>query len=112
MEKIIAHLISEGWKEYQDQFRRYARCFYKRFDTPTRCACNDDKSGIQIVCYVYGRVSYELELFGELRDGTWTKVYQYGMPEDITQGLSLIPRMLSTWEHMANAETTFNRKDY
>lgn len=43
-----ATLLADGWREYPNQFRRYARCFYKRFDTPTRCHGNDDKPGVQI----------------------------------------------------------------
>lgn len=102
-------LLSEGWKEGRDQFRQYARMFYKRHDTPTRCACNDDKAGMQVCIYVSelnGRTGYEIELCGELRDGTWLKLHQWAMPTDIRAGMLTINRLLSTWEFAANTEVT------
>ena len=96
-----SRLLSDGWREYPDQFRKYARCFFKRFDTPTRCICNDDKVGMQICVAVSeheGRSSYEIDLHGELPDGTWIKLHNHGMPEDIEAGLATIPRLLATWE--------------
>jgi len=45
-----------------------------------------------------GRTSYELDLNGELPDGTWLKLHNHSMPEDIEAGLATIPRLLSTWE--------------
>jgi len=105
MESIIRKLIDDGWREYPNGLRKYVRCFYKRFDTPTRCHCNHDKAGSSVCCLVSerdGRVTYELELCGELPDGTWIKLYQWVLPEDIMQGLAVIPRMLATWEHIAN----------
>ncbi len=105
MERMVRKLIDDGWREYPDGRRKYARCFFKRFDTPTRCRCNDDKAGMQVCCAVIefqGRASYELDLCGELQDGTWIKLHQWVMPEDIAQGLAVIPRMLAAWEHIAN----------
>lgn len=101
----IDHLIDQGWREYPDQFRTHARCFYKRHETPTRCACKDGKPGLQVgvfVSHLLDRESYEMEVAGELSDGTWLKIYQWSMPDDIRDGLSRIPRMLSSWEHAAN----------
>lgn len=106
MNALVRKLIDDGWREYPDGFRKYARCFYKRFDTPTRCRCNDDKAGMQVCCAVSEfrwRVSYELDLCGELQDGTWIKLHQWATPEDVEQGLAVIPRMLATWEYIANA---------
>lgn len=101
-------LISEGWTEGRDQFRQYARMFWKRHATPTRCACNDDKDGMQVCVYVsefQGRESHEIELCGELPDGTWIKLHQWSMPSDIRSGLAKIGRLLSTWEFIAHAQT-------
>ena len=97
-------LVSDGWHEYPDQFRKYARCFFKRFDTPTHCAGNDEKHGMQVCVAVSeygGRFSYEIDLHGELPDGTWIKLHNHGMPEDVEKGLATIPRLLATWEFIA-----------
>ena len=103
---LVRKLIDDGWTECPNILRPSARCFYKRFETPTRCRCNDDKAGMQVCCAVsefQGDVAYELDLCGELPDGTWIKLHQWAMPDDIGKGLSVIPRMLATWEHIANA---------
>lgn len=100
-------LLSQGWREYPDRFRNTSRCFYKRHDTPTRCRCNDDKEGMQVCISVSeyeGKTSYELDLAGELPDGTWIKLQNYGMPEDIHEGLAKIPRLLTAWESLANVK--------
>lgn len=97
-------LEREGWREYPDQFRKYARCFFKRFDTPTRCRCNDGKAGMRVCVAVSHHEkcwSYEIDLCGELPDGTWIKLHNYGMPSDIEAGLAAIPRLLATWEFIA-----------
>lgn len=94
-------LLSLGWREGRDQFRAYARMFYKRYDTPTRCAGNDDKEGMQVCLYVsewQGRQSIEMELCGGLSDGTWLKLHNYGLPQDVHGVLALIPRILAVWE--------------
>lgn len=99
----IAWLAAGGWREYPNQFKS-ARCFYKHFDTPTRCACNDDKPGMQIEISVSERdgvENYEMELNGEMRDGTWLKLHQWVLPNDIKQVVALIPRLLGIWEAAA-----------
>ena len=98
-------LLSQGWKEYPNQMRHYARCFFKKFDTPTRCNLNSDKAGVQICIAVsewQGNWSYEIELSAELPDETWIKLHNYGMPKNIEVGLATIPRLLNTWEFLAN----------
>ena len=96
---ICKTLIEQGWKEYPNQFKKYARCFYKRFDTPTNCHCNHDKTGIQVeLSVVESAGSCELELGGELADGTWMRLLNHGLPADIDAVLALIPRMLMVWE--------------
>lgn len=94
----ITWLVDNGWSEYKNGFKPEQRCFYKRFDTPTRCACNDDKPGIQIEIAVTGDKSFELELIGQLRDGTWLRLLNYYLPKDVQAAVALIPRLLKTWE--------------
>jgi hypothetical protein len=94
-------LIKQGWKECPNQFKKYARCFYKQFETPTSCHCNNDKTGIQVEVSVAewpGTGSCEIELSGELADGTWMRLHNHGLPRDIDAVLALIPRMLMVWE--------------
>ena len=97
---ICKTLLEQCWKESPNQFKK-ARCFYKRFATPTPCALNQGKDGIQIEVSVsewQGAESCELELGGELADGTWMRLHNHGLPRDINAVLSLIPRMLMVWE--------------
>ena len=90
-------LAADGWRESPNQFKKYARCFYKRFDTPTRCACND-KPGMQIEVAVSDTGGMEMELCGELRNGTWLKVLNYALPSTVQEVTALIPRLLAVWE--------------
>lgn len=100
MNKIIEQLLADGWREYPDQFKKYARCFYKQFDTPTRCFGNDDKAGVQICVAVSDMdwISIEMDLCAGLKDGTWLKIQNYALPKTIKEVTALIPRMLSAWE--------------
>ncbi len=91
-------LAADGWREFPNAFRKYARCFYKRFDTPTRCACNYDKAGMQIEVAVADTGGMEMELCGELRDGTWLNVSNYGLPATVQEVTALVPRLLAVWE--------------
>jgi hypothetical protein len=96
---ICKTLLEQGWQEYPNQFKKYARCFNKRFETPTSCALNQGKAGIQIeISVVESAGSFELELGGELSDGTWMRLLNHGLPRDIDAVLALIPRMLMVWE--------------
>ena len=98
-------LLADGWREYTDQFKKYARCFYKRFDTPTRCHGNDDKSGVQVMIAVSVMetwMSMEMELCAGLKDETWMKIQNYALPKTVKEVTALIPRMLAVWES-ANA---------
>jgi hypothetical protein len=91
--------LEQNWKECPNQFKKYARCFYRRFSTPTSCHCNNDKTGIQIeISVVESAGSFELERGGELSDGTWMRLHNHGLPRDIDAVLALIPRMLMVWE--------------
>jgi len=98
---ICKTLLEQNWKECPNQFKKYARCFYKQFATPTSCALNQGKAGIQIEIAVLewqGTESCELELGGELADGTWMRLHNHQLPSDIDAVLALIPRMLMVWE--------------
>ena len=106
----IDTLLDDNWKEYPDQFKPHARAFFKRFDTPTECACNTGKGGIQVCIYVYKHnfngnteMNWELEVAGELKDSTWVKLHQWALDhKDIKETLAIIPRLLATWEFIAN----------
>lgn len=109
--EIINLLEITGWKSYPDQFRKEATCMYKRFDTPTRCKCNDDKAGLQVCLsvsefeHMSGKsASIELDICGELRDGSWVKLLNYGFGSDINKALAAIPSMLAAWETLNNFE--------
>lgn len=95
-------LLADGWREYPNQFRKYARCFYKRFDTPSVCSGNSDKPGMQIEIAVSdgyaGGVSMEMELCAGLKDETWVKIQNYSLPKTVKEVTALIPRMLAAWE--------------
>lgn len=109
IEENITLLLADGWREYPNQFKKWGRCFYKRFDTPTRCHGNSDKVGVQIeisVTEFEGRISMELELCGGLKDETWLKIHNYALPDDLKKVIALIPRMLTTWE-TANAPLNY-----
>ena len=99
-------LLADGWREYPDQFKRYARCFYKQFDTLTRCHRNDDKPGMQIEIAVSdgyaGGVSMEIELCAGLKDETWLKIQNYSLPKTEKEVTVLIPRLLAMWEAANN----------
>ena len=100
-------LLADGWREYPNQFRKSARCFYKRFDTPSVCRGNADKPGMQIEIAVSdgyaGGVSMEMELCAGLKDETWLKIQNYSLPKTAEEVTALIPRLLAAWES-ANAE--------
>ena len=101
-------LLFLGWREGRNDIRKYARMFYKRHDTPTRCRLNDDKEGIQVCLYVSefdGKESIEIEVSGGLSDGTWINLHNYSLPRDIhvDKVLALIPRMLTLWECAASS---------
>jgi len=94
-------LIADGWKEYPNQFRKQDKCFFKRFNTPTKCHGNSEKSGIQIqisVSEFQEHSSMEMELIGELKDGTWVELLNYSLPATVDEVTALIPRILAIWE--------------
>jgi len=109
-------LEENGWREYPDPLSETAIAYYKQYETKTRCHCNDEKSGIQVAIRLYPPIkldttppldpAYEIELCGELKDGTWFKLHQWSIREDIDVGIKIIPRLLAAWECAANYEDT------
>jgi hypothetical protein len=103
MNTPIEYLQNNGWTQYRDHLTldKSSTFFAKRFETPTRCACNDEKSGMQVCIRVTSRAmadSYEMAIRGELPDGTWIEFLNYSLPENIEKTISKIPRLLAAWE--------------
>jgi hypothetical protein len=100
-----SQLEALGWTECPNALQPEARCFFKRYATPTLCRLNDDKPGMQVCIAIHewpDSWGFNIELQSELPDGTWMKLHHHGFPQDIAAGLASIPRLLSTWEHVAN----------
>ena len=79
---------------------------------PTRCSCNHDKEGMQVSIGLSNYpecCTYEIELNGELPDGTWVNLHNHGMPNDLEAGLATIPRLLAAWEFIANHHQPTNQ---
>lgn len=106
------YLETNGWVKSQSTFGKAGPRYYKRFSTPTRCSCNCDKEGMQ-VCIGLSNYpeccTYEIELNGELPDGTWVNLHNHGMPDDIEEGIKTIPRLLATWEFIATHYKSINQ---
>lgn len=104
-EEMARLLVLGGWREYPNVFKRDARCFYKRFATPARCHCNDDKDGMQVEAALYSRDGaggIELELCGMLKHGPWLRIQHYALPNKVEGALAAIPAMLRAWEAANN----------
>jgi len=105
----IQYLEQDGWLKFRNRLKPHAQCFYKRFATPTRCNCNNDKEGMQVCVNVYelnGVFSFEIDLCGEAKGGTWLELKNYSLSPNIEEALAAIPRLLATWETFATYETT------
>jgi hypothetical protein len=100
---VAKQLLADGWREYPNGFKKHARCFYKRFDTPTACFGNRPKPGVCIEIAVSereGQASMEMELCAGLSDKTWVKILNYSMPKTVHGVVAAIPRILKAWEAM------------
>lgn len=104
-DELAAALLTAGWRE-GCAGKDYTRLVYKQFDTPTRCHLNDDKAGMQVVIEATALPGYpdmvELDVSGELADGTWIRLQQWALPMEAEAVLGVIPRLLATWEFIAN----------
>lgn len=101
---LRAAFTALGWHKDKDQFRPYADMFWKRMPTPTPSRQDCEKEGSVIAVYIselYGSQSAEMELTGELPDGTWINLHNYSLPKTAEGILAVIPRMLATWECVA-----------
>lgn len=104
---LRAAFTALGWRKDKDQFRPYADVFWKRMLTPTPSRQNREKEGAVIMVYIselYGSQSAEMELTGELSDGTWINLHNYSLPKTAEGILAVIPRMLATWECVVNCK--------
>ena len=45
-----------------------------------------------------GKESYEIDLCGEIKDGSWIKLHNWATPDDFNEGSKIIPKLLATWE--------------
>lgn len=99
MREVIEKLKADGWKEYIDHSKG-GRSFYKAYPSKYAYRPSENKKELQICCTVYElmRIEFELEIVGELKDGTWIKLLNYGLPDNIENVLNKIPRMIKTWE--------------
>lgn len=109
MNEIYEKLIAWGWREYPDKFKPHARAFFKRFPDTAVCQHNDDKAGNQVGIYVYAALhretaSFEIEIYGGLKDGTTIKIQNYSLPDSVEAVLDHIPKLLKTWEFIANLQ--------
>lgn len=105
IQKATCDFLKEnGWKEYPNGFKRYARCLYRNFNTKTPCCLNNEKNDIQIEISVSEDGAMELELNGQMKDCTWFKIFNYCLPKDSGKVVELIPRMLTIWEVAANCD--------
>ena len=97
------YLIEHGWKESYDPDKK--RIYYKAFETPTRCGCNYDKD-LQVICTPWKHretESFELDICGELPNGTWIQFKLYSLPSELEEALTQIPILLAAWEAAAGA---------
>ncbi|MFA7287424.1 MAG: hypothetical protein WC055_00945 [Melioribacteraceae bacterium] len=85
--------------------------WWKKYNTETRCKCNDDKPGIQILVYGWDikysseeHKEFEIELCAEPKDGEWVTFKVYGIKdESIFDVLEVqIQKLISAWEAINN----------
>jgi hypothetical protein len=98
---IRSKLIAGGWRENPNPLKKGSRCFYKRFETKTRCFSDKKKPGVQIelsVASFDGHVYMEIELVAGLKDGTWMTIHNQSLPGTVEEVMALIPRLLAMWE--------------
>lgn len=99
--KVRSFLSSNGWVKYTS-FGKPIWC--KRFDTPTRCKCNDDKSGVQIVIKEHefdGWLSCSIDLTAKKQDDEWVEISIYGISDGLIEMLDRqCHQLLAAWEAM------------
>ncbi len=87
-------LVTQGWEPSTHGGWLYS----KAFPTTTRCGFYKGVPGIQVTFRFITSRDYFFELRGQLPDGTWASVTRHRLPDDIEEGLKVIPGMLKVWE--------------
>ena len=101
-EYVVQTLIVQGWKRGNQCRLLYDKEYwYRRYAGVPRCACNDDKEGMQVVISVSehdGRVSYEIGVTGQKADGAWVKLLAYAWEGGLLEVMdSQISQLLAGW---------------
>ena len=105
-DEMVAVLKTDGWRGGSPMLHdEFVRRLYKFFETPTHCALNRDKPGIQVECAVWefpdGRgAKPSIEIISGAPDEHWKKI-NIGC-NDLEDVARQIPRLLATWEFIAN----------
>ncbi len=91
-----AFLVTQGWTM---DYPHIGYC-HKFYETKTRCGLNSDKPGILVTFRALAQDTrcYQFELRGQLPDGTWVSIVRFSLPDDIEEGLKVIPKMIEVWE--------------
>ena len=109
--EMVAALRTDGWRGFSQQPNdEYVLRGYKFFETPTLCALNKDKPGIQVECTVWEfpdkcPARPVIELHAEAADGHWPRLSIDC--DDLDDVKRQIPRLLATWEFIANWEAAW-----
>lgn len=101
---VSQHLEQSGWRKYQSLGREI---WCKRWKDATRCKCNENQPGIQVVITVHeyeGRHSYEIDVTGEKPDGVWVKLsaYSFNAEEIIQASETQSSQLVAAWNLLAN----------
>ena len=100
-------LIEKGWKfggvAFDNDIETY---YYKIFETTTRCNCNDNKNGIQVVVSEFDMTKmnrpkvFEISIRAEKKDGFWINFKVYTLSEeDVKNHLDdQIDVLIKAWE--------------
>ena len=105
---VSQHLEQSGWRKYQSLGREI---WCKRWKDATRCKCNENQPGIQVVITVHeydGRRSYEIDVTGEKPDGVWVKLsaYTFNAENIIQASETQANQLVSAWNLLANGEVS------
>lgn len=104
------NLLSKGWVLSKNGSKSYASCYYKRFPTKRWCSLNKrtTNSGhqaihVELAVSLFNHsgeqvTSYELEIRGQLKDGTSILILNHALPDNLNAVLRKIPRLIRIWE--------------
>ena len=100
--EIKSQLLNEGWRQGSSR-NLVTDVFYKIFPSEYLCRAND-RQGIEIEIrtlsehFSSGDATVSLHLRGELEDGSWFYLQNFGISTDLNKCLSKIPRLIAIWE--------------